>query len=417
MKLYELLSEAPKRDQYSPKGFFNDANAKKIVLARGKKVAQFIKKECAPWFKESKKGQYKFYRGFLKGANEVAFTKKTRTNREPKDSGKQEHEAFNALIKLGGGKANRSNAVFASSDQYVAEEYGQVFVVIPVGEYDYTWHTYYDDWTGMVPWGELLTLKPEKETKSKKSKLELEYEKKKKEKEKKLADFRGLLKTVFTDNGMKAPVPSVWYDIADDIDYMLMSREGTFAAHSSVKFKNVKKGKPIEARNGYYRKTTWRKLWVDFYNFLATLTPAKRATFVTPLRKIMRTANDAVSALRWLKMYKGFETFEKSNSGMGAYGSGGAKKNTWNPSKHKPSQLDKENKDLKKFLKGLRFDNLAGARQSGNEIMIKSKTVLGIDEAFYQKVVLPLLNGKQPNIADSEAVKLLYPAKADDDGW
>lgn len=417
MKLYELLSEAPKRDQYSPKSFFNDANAKKIVLARGKQVAQFIKKECNPWYKESNKGLYKFYRGFLKGANEVAFTKKTRTNREPKDSGKQEHEAFNALIRLGGGKANRSNAVFASSDQYVAEEYGQVFVVIPVGDYDYTWHTYYDDWTGMVPWGEILTLKQEKPAKGKKSKLELEYEKKYSENEKKLAEFRGLLKKVFTDNGIKAPVPSTWYDIADDIDYMLMSREGTFAAHPSVKFKNVKKGKPIEARNGYYRKTTWRKLWVDFYNFLATLPPAKRATFVAPLRKIMREANGAISAMRWLKRYKDFASYDKVHQSAGAYGSNGAGKNTWLPSKHKPSQLDKENKELKKFIKGLRFDNLAGARQSGNEIMIKSKTILGIDEHFYQKVVLPLLNGKQPKISDSEAVKLLHPAKPDDDGW
>lgn len=423
MKLFELLTEAPKKDAYAAKSFFGtDDNAKKVVLARGKKVAQFIKSKCKPWFQESEKGKHKFYRGFQRGANEVAFTKKVRTNRQPKDSGKREHEAFNTLIKLGGGKANRSNAVFASSDRYVAEEYGQVFVVIPVGEYTYTWHDYYDDWTGMVPWGELLTVKEveKKKTPGKKSKVQLEYEKKLKTAEADIATMKENLKKVFTDNGMKAPTPSTWLDIADDIDHMLRAKDGTFSAAPSVKFKNVKKGKPPIVKNGYYTKTTWRKVWVEFYNHLATLPATKRASYVPVLRKIMNGANKAYRAGRFLKMYKDFADYEMTHGGASKYGHGasGTMKNTWLPSKHKPSQLDKENPDLKHFLKGLHVDEYLGkVARSSDEIMIKSANILGVDVDFYQKVVLPMLNGKQPKISDQEALDLLHPAKDDDDEW
>ncbi len=423
MKLYELLSEAPKRDAYSPKSFFgDDTNAKKVVLARGKKVAQFIKKECKPWFKESNSGKSKFYRGFQKGANEVAFTKKVRSNRRPKDSGAREHDGFNALIKLGGGKANRSNAVFASSDRYVAEEYGQVFVVIPVGEYNYTWHTYYDDWTGMVPWGEILQLKPKKEPKgkSKKSKVEQEYEEKRAAYEKAVADYRALLKKVFTDNGIKAPTPSTWYDIAAEVDMIVNYREGTFSGAPSVKFKNVKKGKTPTVKDGYYTKSKWRKIWVEFYNYLASIPPAKRVPYVNLLRKLDKNVTPAMRGIKFLKMYKDADDYAMVHGGPSKYGHGaqGATKTTWIPSKHKVSELDKENGNLKQFLRGLRVDKgLDGAKQSGNEIMIKSKVILGIDARFYQKVVLPYLNGKVPKIADSEAPELLYPEKPDDDGW
>lgn len=418
MKLYELLTEAPKKDAYAAKSFFgNDANAKKIVLARGKKVAEFIKSKCAPWYKESNKGKVKFYRGFAKGANEVAFTKKVRTNRRPKDSGAREHDAFNTLIKLGGGKANRSNAVFASSELFVAEEYGQAFVVIPIGQYTYTWHNYYDDWTGQVPWGELLTIKQKKEAKGKKSKVELEYEDKRAENEKTLNQFRAMLKKVFTDNGIKAPTPSQWFNMSYDIDDITKYKEGTFAGGHGVKFKNVQKGKKPFIKDGYYSKDKWQKHWVGLYNHLATLPEAKRGTYVTLLKKIDKQVRPAHQAYQWLKKYKDLNAYKLMyTSNHGGYGSHGASAKTWLPSKHKPSSLDKENSELKRFLKGLQVDkNLEAARRSGHEIMIKSTSVLGVDVQFYQKVVLPMLDGKQPKITDTEALLLLHPAKNNDD--
>jgi hypothetical protein len=422
MKLFELLTEAPRKDAYAAKSFFGtDDNAKKIVLARGKKVAQFIKTKCKPWFQESEKGKHKFYRGFQRGANEVAFTKKVRTNRQPKDSGKREHEAFNTLIKLGGGKANRSNAVFASSDRYVAEEYGQVFVVIPVGEYTYTWHDYYDDWTGMVPWGELLTVKKvEKKTSGKKkTKLELQYEELRGTYEKAVGDHKALLKKIFTDNGMKAPTPSTWWDIAGEIDMIVNYKEGTFSGAPSVKFKNVKKGKTPTVKDGYYSKSKWRKVWVEFYNYLASIPAAKRVPYVNLLKKLEKNTNKAAKGIKWLKMYKDAKDYEAVHGGTSKYGHGasGTMKNTWLPSKHKLSQLDKENPDLKHFLKGLHVDEYLGkVARSSDEIMIKSANILGVDVDFYQRVVLPMLNGKQPKISDQEAISLLHPAK-DNDDW
>jgi hypothetical protein len=118
-------------------------------------LAMFIERHCKPWLKQS--GKELLYRGAKVKTLAPAFVKPVRKDRKPKDSSQGQQEFINKMIGMFGGKANRSNSAFVTGSWYTAKEYGHPFVVIPVGNFHYTWskkvHDFYD-----YDWGDYLDL-------------------------------------------------------------------------------------------------------------------------------------------------------------------------------------------------------------------------------------------------------------------
>jgi len=119
-------------------------------------IAAQILKQGSIWF-EATKG-VRVYRGVhFNDEVPVAFVRKTRLDRKPRDTGSFRHKAFNALIAAGGGIANRSNSIFLTSDHTMAGFYGNIFVVIPLGAYNYTWSPVAKDWTNKLKYDKLIS--------------------------------------------------------------------------------------------------------------------------------------------------------------------------------------------------------------------------------------------------------------------
>lgn len=120
-----------------------------------------LRQECQPWLQATDNGMYYVYRGFNRGVRTMAnykdasyaFRQKVRMDRKPLDTKKPVHDFFNNLIAACGKKANRSNSSFCygrnikDSLPPSASSYGKSMVVLPVGQFNYTWHKYVRDWT------------------------------------------------------------------------------------------------------------------------------------------------------------------------------------------------------------------------------------------------------------------------------
>lgn len=110
------------------------------MLALAERTVADIKQKCGPWLKAVGKDIV-----FLRGYGAVkswVFQRDTRTDRRPRDSGQDSHDAMNAAIAEAGLTANRSNAVFVTSDGDFAGSYSDdtaTYIVFPVGEFNYTW--------------------------------------------------------------------------------------------------------------------------------------------------------------------------------------------------------------------------------------------------------------------------------------
>lgn len=118
---------------------------------KAEEVADFIKRHCKPWLSQTDNGDFLVYRGFKRIKDDgddytIAFRKKVRKDRQPHSSTPFEHELFGYLIDAGKKVANRTNAVFATSNWGDAKIYGKAFVILPIGKFNYTWHENYRDW-------------------------------------------------------------------------------------------------------------------------------------------------------------------------------------------------------------------------------------------------------------------------------
>lgn len=116
-------------------------DAEELLALAEHTVAQ-LKQRCAPWMRDSSSlNKYVFLRGYG-DAKGFAFERATRTDRNPRDSSREMHNGMNAEIEAAGLTANRSNSVFVTSDGEAAESYsttGATYIVVPVGDYSYTW--------------------------------------------------------------------------------------------------------------------------------------------------------------------------------------------------------------------------------------------------------------------------------------
>jgi hypothetical protein len=169
MKLFELITEAPVKKAAKTKADYKaqpfvGLNYEKVLLDAGKKVAAYIKKNCKPWLSQTQNGRLCVYRGFSHENLPIpAFIKAVRPDRKPRDSDKDWHVSVDYAISLAGKTANRSNSLFTSGSYGVATGYGNTYVVIPIGDFNYTWHVDINDWHGSVDLQDIFQKKPKKE--------------------------------------------------------------------------------------------------------------------------------------------------------------------------------------------------------------------------------------------------------------
>lgn len=110
-----------------------------------KTIAQAMLRRAKDYIGEVGKPLKLCYRGYERFDGEP-FQRDYREDRQPKDSGKAITELFNIAIDSEGGTANRGNAIFVSGNARTASIYGEVYVVLPMGDFNYTWHEFIDDW-------------------------------------------------------------------------------------------------------------------------------------------------------------------------------------------------------------------------------------------------------------------------------
>jgi cytidylate kinase len=108
------------------------------------KIREFIEKNCQPYLKEIG-GIEELPFTLMHGSNSSALKQNIATiitiiqERKPKDTPLYIHDQLNAGLMKAGFKAHRGNSIFASGHNGVSGSYGQTYIVIPIGEYHYTW--------------------------------------------------------------------------------------------------------------------------------------------------------------------------------------------------------------------------------------------------------------------------------------
>lgn len=111
-------------------------------------IALGIKNSCQPYLKAINYDvmKYKLYRGTNDWhIKKPVYIKDIRPNRNPSGSSRGLHELFIKNFELLGFKANRNNSVFCSGDEDVADGYGRVKIIYPLGNINYTWSPKIDD--------------------------------------------------------------------------------------------------------------------------------------------------------------------------------------------------------------------------------------------------------------------------------
>ena len=110
-----------------------------------KRVTMKIMRDAKEFIGESGQPLKLAYRGYERFET-LPFHRPYRQNREPKDSTNTEQQIYNTAIKAMGGAANRSNSIFVSGNLVHARKYGEVYVVFPMGGFNYTYHRTTKDW-------------------------------------------------------------------------------------------------------------------------------------------------------------------------------------------------------------------------------------------------------------------------------
>lgn len=127
MRLYEIAN------------FHYDDHDEKV--RKGLRAANFIKKNCQPWLRESKAPRRELFRGgnFAPPGGGAGRIIPTPTKRRPKDSSPDQHHFFQTVLSMAGAVAHRENSTFTTRVRSIAQDYGDIFVVFPIGNFDYTY--------------------------------------------------------------------------------------------------------------------------------------------------------------------------------------------------------------------------------------------------------------------------------------
>jgi len=96
----------------------------------------FVKRMCQLWLTATK-GEM-VYRG-MKNKDDTPFVLHPRTDRRPLDATPAKHAALNAMFASINSPVNRDNAMFVTPSSEDASHYGEVYIMFPVGQFEYAW--------------------------------------------------------------------------------------------------------------------------------------------------------------------------------------------------------------------------------------------------------------------------------------
>ena len=99
-------------------------------------MANMIKKDCKSFLKEV--GENSIYRGYKKQIKTIERIK-SRSDRKPLGTPKEDHDMLNKMFKKKFGWKARSEGVFCSNDINDVQQYGIVHLFYPIGQYKYVW--------------------------------------------------------------------------------------------------------------------------------------------------------------------------------------------------------------------------------------------------------------------------------------
>lgn len=99
------------------------------------KQIQLIQQDCQPFIQQAQ-GKIMF-RGLP--STDGFIKKRARLDdRRPKDTGQERHDEFNKYFLKHFGE-NFRNGVFVSGDSKIAEYYGNIYSIFPIGEFKFLW--------------------------------------------------------------------------------------------------------------------------------------------------------------------------------------------------------------------------------------------------------------------------------------
>lgn len=125
---------------------FTDKQWNETTLAQ---IIETIKRDCGPYLNEIKDPlQVSAYRGLhIMNPSPLFLKKDVRTDRTPTDTPKRVSKLMDDWFEKKFGIRFRSEALFVSGSAVFAQQFGYVYIVFPIGDYDYCWSPVYGDLT------------------------------------------------------------------------------------------------------------------------------------------------------------------------------------------------------------------------------------------------------------------------------
>src|SRR6056297_324818 len=112
------------------------------------KRLQLIKKDCQPYINILKKISFMYYllSGRSSGYGSLDFDKKkVRQNRKPKDTPEEINQWVDKWFYKKFGIKARSQTLFCTSDKSSARNYGKIYYIFPIGNFEVIWSKKYTD--------------------------------------------------------------------------------------------------------------------------------------------------------------------------------------------------------------------------------------------------------------------------------
>lgn len=101
-------------------------------------IIQILKKDCSKFLRERGKPTNFLYRGTTRPVKDIVKII-PRKDRKPLDTPQELSDLMDKLFMPKFGWRPRSSGVFAIGDKDAAEEYGEVSLFFPIGDYKYIW--------------------------------------------------------------------------------------------------------------------------------------------------------------------------------------------------------------------------------------------------------------------------------------
>lgn len=115
-------------------------------LDNPKAIADFIKDNCQIYITHHRDHlDDPLYRG-IQGEKPVAFQTTIRADRKSSGTPVWANNIYNEAVQSLGLTANRNNSLFVTGDYRQAQGYGTLFVIYPIGDFDFTWSEHIGDY-------------------------------------------------------------------------------------------------------------------------------------------------------------------------------------------------------------------------------------------------------------------------------